>query len=262
MIILKMGNIPVVEFLESDLYCIVEKYTFVAVSSQSFKYAPSRAEIEYFYKSNGYDLDYLCGKKAHTKEAKELYNFAVRQIEPDPEKLIEHLINIASKLYFLKNEIDVIFRYFCLNVPRYYSFLDEETIYKIVEKAQSIPYKPTEKCAVFNPKYNLNPIFKQHITQTAIGEYNHKIVVELAEKGHTREQISIKSNLSLTTVDDHLKKAGISTKGNKKAHSINLIKECHKTNPRWSKKRVSEHLKMSYVNVKRLWKEIENQKNS
>jgi DNA-binding CsgD family transcriptional regulator len=256
MITLRMGSIPTVEFLEEDLYHVVEKYKCVIVSSQSFKYLPSDSEIKHFYISSKWDLEYFNGKKAHTEEAKKLYDLALQNIEPDQERVIKQLIKIASMLYYLGNEIDTIFNYFLSYVPRYYTDLDEKTIYEIVEIAQLFIYKPHERYVVFNPMHSLNPFFRQKIEKKILGQRNRKIVVELARKGYTREKISAKSNLSLTTVDEHLKKAKIRTTGNKKSQTIKAIRECHKNNPKWSKKRVSEHLKMSYRNVKRLWGEI------
>lgn len=256
MITLKMGNIPVVEFLEADLYHVVEKYSCVIVSSKSFKYVPTDDEIKDFYISSKWNLEYFHGKKAHTKEAKRLYDLALQNIEPDPKRVIKQLLRVASMLYFMKNEIDVIFNFFLAYVPRYYPDLDEETIYKIVEEAQSMPYELTEKYVVFNPKYDLNPFFRQKIEKEALGERNRKIVVELAEKGYTREEISTETNLSLTTVDDHLKKSRVSTNGNKKEQTIKEIRKCHKKHPNWSKKRVAKYLNKSYSNVKRLWVKI------
>jgi hypothetical protein len=251
MLLLKVGNIPVVEFLEGDLYHVVDKFTCTMVSSKSFKYVPSHLEIIDFYQKNKYDLDYLKGKKAHTKDAENLYNIALKSIAPDPKQLIKQYFSIASKLS-LQYQIDEIFNIFLTYVPPHYGF-EKQEIYDLIEESQFHPYSPKEKYVVFNPKYNLNPLFQQKIQQEEIGKHNHKIVVELAKKGYTREKIAEKANLNLKTITRHLKKAKISTKGNKKEITIKLIQDWKKTNPKKGKKDCIIDLKLGKRTIERYW---------
>jgi DNA-binding CsgD family transcriptional regulator len=258
MLILKSGSIPIVEFLDTDLYKIVPKFIYFSVSSKSFKYVPSHLEIIDFYQNNKYDLAYLKGKKAHTKEAENLYNIALNSIAPDYEQLIKQYLSIASKLS-LQYQIDEIFDIFLTYVPKHYG-LEKEEIYDLIEESQFHPYFPKEKYVVFNPKYNLNPLFQQKIQQEEIGKHNRKIVVELAKKGYTREQIAEKANLNLKTVDEHLKKAKISTKGNKKNNTYQRVQKWKYDHPKGIQKECAKSLKITVKTVERNWKKIEKNK--
>lgn len=248
-----MGSIPTVEFLEDELYHVVPKYTCVRISSKSFKYVPSHTELQDFYTQNNYDLDCLFGKKAHTKEAKNIYDLALKSIEPNSEILYQQLLVIASKLYFIGNEIDSIFNYFLVNIPRYYDFFSEETIYEIVEHAQSISFKPVKKCVVFNPKSDLNHVFKSNIHRKEIGKYNSEKILKLANEGLTRLQIAVAEDVSVFTVDKHLKNAKKSTKGNKKENTYKRVQKWKKRHLENPQKECAKALGISLITVKRNW---------
>lgn len=250
---LQLGNIPIAEFRKDELYKTSQKYTHTRVSLSSLKVIPSRESITEYYYSNKHDVSLLTGNKAHTLKAIELYNYVINEIKPTEQEIIDHLIGEASKLNFMDNELDKVLDFMSINAPIIYPHLDTDTIYHIVDCSQMGTYTPQQKCVIFNPVKELNPIFKQHIQQQEIGKYNAKRVVELAKMGKTRQQIASLENLSLQTVKKHLQSTKTSTKGSKKKATKQRIWEWKSKNKKGTQKQCSERLNISLRTVKNYW---------
>ena len=259
--ILEKGSIPIVEnFEEKEIYKNVGVYTYTRITNNEFLFRPTEKQIREVYLKKYRNLDLLIGKKCHTNEARAIFNEIAHNFKPSEDEYFNQLINKARKIAFINDDFEKAFDMLCLHVyngsPKIPYHFSPADLSNVIECAKKKPYKELKKALVFNQNYQINPIARTYYQNIAIGQINEDSLKELLHLSLTIPQYSEILGQSESTVKRNLRKFGVSTKGNKKTYTINQIRKCHKLNPKWSKKKVAEHLKMSYRNVKRLWKEI------
>lgn len=227
------GSIPLVlDFREKDIFKKTEIYHHTFISKYEYAYRPSYKELEETYQNKNISLDLLKGNKCHTEEAKRIFCEISSSITPSDEQYYNHLVKFSRKATSIGNQIDVIFDKLCFLVVKenpivHYAF-DKQTLYDIVEDSQLKPYQEQKKNLVFNPKYQINPIAQHFLQSISIAEITSKEIEELFKLGLTQNQIIELSDYSRPTVQRHLEKLGLSTKGNKKEQSFQSVQDCKK----------------------------------
>jgi hypothetical protein len=255
------GSIPLIsDFREKDIFKKTEIYHHTFISKHEYAYRPSYKELEETYQNKNISLDLLKGNKCHTEEAKRIFCEISSSITPTDGQYYNHLVKFSRKATFLGNEIDIIFDKLCFLVVKenpivHYAF-DKQTLYDIVEDSQLKPYQEQKKNLVFNPKYQINPIAQHFLQSISIAEITSKEIEELFKLGLTQNQIIELSDYSNVTVQKHLKKLGLSTKGNKVEQTINAIRNWRKENPKGIQIECSKALKLGERTVQRYWKEF------
>lgn len=253
------GNLPqILDFKENEIYRVLEKpFYFVNLTLDSYKFKHDFNSIKEQYLIRNISLAYLLGKDAHTTQAQKIYAEVVSQMQITEDKYFYFLTRLIGKMLFLGNPIDLILDNLEIHISQstatpFYG-LTKEHFYDCYENyLLQRPYSPNLKCVVFNPSKNVNNCYKSIVMQRELGKFNQNSIKN-SYQNNTISQIAEQNQISQITVKRHLKKMGISTKGNKKENTINAIKNYRKEHKKATQKEVSKALNLSIITIKRHW---------
>ena len=253
----KKGEMPHVSFEQNEIYRVVEKYYYIELTLNSYKFQHDFDSIKQEYINRNINLFYLIGKKSHTEEAQKIYLDIFSQMEITAEKYHHFLTRLIGKMLFLGNSIKVIIEDLDLHIAQSPSCpfqITMEDFYDCYEDyLLQRPYAPIFKCVVFNPTYHVNNCYKSVVMQRELSKLNSMNIKESYKNNLSVQQMAEENKTSTKTVKRHLQKLGISMKGAKKENTINQIKSYRKKHPKSTQKETSEALNLSIITVKRNW---------